>query len=67
MEEKFTLEIIGGVEGDCIALNNYRLAGPKPWGGGAVKKSWKVSREDILRAMGPLNPATPLPTKEEKE
>ena len=25
-----------GVEGDCLVLDDVRIAGPKPWGGGRV-------------------------------
>lgn len=42
-----TLELIAGVEGDSVYLNDYRIAGPKPWGGGRLKKKWKVRLEDI--------------------
>lgn len=53
--EKFvSLEIIRGVAGDAICLCNevgsgYRLAGPKPWGGGTVIKKWKVPLSELIR------------------
>lgn len=49
--DKVTIEVINGCEGKCIAINNYRVAGPKPWGGGTVEKSWTVEKREILRAI----------------
>ena len=36
------IELISGVEGECITVNDTRIAGPKPWGGGKVLKTWNV-------------------------
>lgn len=52
MSEMLALEIIEGVEGKCISLNNYRIAGPKPWGGGKVSWKREISVKDILKAVG---------------
>ena len=46
------IDYIKGVEGDSISINEYRVAGPKPWGGGKIIKSWKATVEDILIAIG---------------
>ena len=35
-----TFEIVRGVEGDCLVLDNTRICGPKPWGGGHVIKTF---------------------------
>lgn len=51
MDNKAIIERIGGCEGDCLALNDMRIAGNKPWGGGTVKQSWNTTIEDILRAI----------------
>lgn len=50
-EKEYELCLIDGVEGSCISLNNYHIAGPTPWGGGRVLKTWKVTLDDILRAV----------------
>ena len=50
-KEKFEIAIIEGVEGNCILLNNFRVVGPKPWGGGRVIEKWQVSLEDIEQAL----------------
>lgn len=49
--QKLKLDLVKGVEGNCIVLNQYRIAGHKPWGGGKVIQSWTVDREDIERAL----------------
>lgn len=36
------IELIKGVEGRCICIDGYRIAGPKPWGGGNVVQTWNV-------------------------
>jgi hypothetical protein len=45
--KKHTLSLVAGVEGTAIYLNGYRIAGPKPWGGGVVRDEWEVSDEDL--------------------
>lgn len=44
---EITIEVVRGVEGDCLAINNLRVVGPKPWGGGKTIKTWKASFEDL--------------------
>lgn len=46
-----TLKLIQGVEGNSLYLNDYRIAGPKPWGGGQVLKTWDVDPADIRKAL----------------
>lgn len=38
-------EVIRGVEGCCLALDDTRIAGPKPWGGGTVIHAWETDEE----------------------
>lgn len=43
-------EVIHGVEGCCLALDDTRIAGPKPWGGGTVIHAWETDKEyGVLR------------------
>lgn len=51
-KEKVTIEIVNGCEGKCIYINDYRVAGSKPWGGGRVETSWTVDKKEILKALG---------------
>ncbi len=39
--------VVQGVEGPSIYLNDFRIAGPKPWGGGSVIYEWEVGDEDL--------------------
>jgi hypothetical protein len=63
MAKKGTVKLVlcQGVEGQCIYLNDYRIAGPKPWGGGRTLHTWVVSVDDLTRAIDGLlvadNPA----------
>jgi hypothetical protein len=43
--------IISGVEGPSVYLDNHRIAGNKPWGGGDVLYEWKADLADILAAL----------------
>lgn len=38
-------EVVQGVEGCCLLLDNERIAGPKPWGGGRVIRSWTTRKK----------------------
>ena len=49
--KRILLEVIDGVEGQAVYLNSYRIAGPKPWGGGKIVKSWDIEIERIRAAM----------------
>ena len=37
--------VIRGVEGCCLVLDDTRIAGPKPWGGGTVIHAWETDKE----------------------
>ena len=59
---KIKIEIISGVEGDCICINGYRVAGPKPWGGGKITKTWDAQLSDIEEAIRHLSEASTRPS-----
>lgn len=54
---KAFIEIIKGVEGNCIGIahekdeGGRRVAGSKPWGGGRVLEKYTTTVEDILEAF----------------
>ena len=52
MVETVRIEEIRGCEGNCITINDTRIAGPKPWGGGYVIKRWDARVDHILQAVG---------------
>ena len=43
---------VSGVEGPSIYVNNYRVAGNKPWGGGSIVAKWIATPRDFLTALG---------------
>lgn len=51
----FTLEVVKW-EGKlhCCYLNNFRIAGSKPWAGGETVKSWPVPLRDLVQAIPDL-------------
>lgn len=59
--QPLVLELVAGVEGDSVYLNDpsdhygYRIAGPKPWGGGKVKQRWILNDSDIPEIRKMLN------------
>ena len=50
-----TIEVVQGVEGPSLSImsngSGYRLAGPKPWGGGQTIYSFVVDPNDLLREV----------------
>ena len=50
-----TIEVVSGCEGPSLYVNGYRIAGPKPWGGGNRTHVWSVLRnrltEDLRRVL----------------
>ena len=55
-DECVIFEVIAGREGACLAVGigedaDYRLAGPKPWGGGKVVHKWTVPLDELLRLL----------------
>lgn len=52
---KTFVEIIGGRAGKCISLNDFRIAGSKPWGGGTVLNKFDTTVEDVLSSIAISN------------
>lgn len=53
--------IIKGVEGLAVYVNDYRIAGSKPWGGGTVVREWTVDEQTLKTAMAQPIPAEKTP------
>jgi len=51
MTEKIRIEIIKGINGNCLAINDYRVAGPKVGVSGKVIQQWIADKEDVLDAF----------------
>lgn len=43
--------IVSGVEGPSVYVNELRVAGPKPWGGGSVICEFRAKRSAIDEAL----------------
>ena len=42
---------------ECVYLNNFRVVGGKPWGGGMTAAEWKLHGRDVLDAFPELRAA----------
>lgn len=51
MSEKILIEIIEGAGGLSICINDYRIAGGKPYGVGRVAKIFPREREMLKRDL----------------
>jgi hypothetical protein len=49
---KVRFEVVRGVEGLALYVNNRRVAGPKPWGGGDPVVVWLIAPEELRDALG---------------
>ncbi len=45
------VEVVSGKEGPCVVINDTRVAGNKPWGGGTIVMEVVVSRERLIAAI----------------
>lgn len=51
MKSKVKIDLIEGVDGYCLTIDDYRVAGPKPWAGGTTKETWMAEKKDLLAAI----------------
>lgn len=53
-----TITVVNGVEGPSVYINDLRVAGPKPWGGGPVVYEWTgVKKAHLEEALATTEPA----------
>ena len=45
-----TIQIVDGPAGPSLYLDDYRIAGPKPWGGGTVLYEFAFKDKDLIAA-----------------
>ena len=50
-DDVYKIMLVDGVEGKSIYLNDYRIAGNKPWGGGKTIAEWETSLPQINKAI----------------
>lgn len=46
------IELVSGCEGYSIYIDDCRVAGAKPWGGGRTVKQWTAKVSKIDEALG---------------
>lgn len=49
--DNVTIEIVNGVGGNAVYINDYRVAGVEPYGGGTVEKIWTIDKKRVLEAL----------------
>jgi hypothetical protein len=61
-DETKTISILymKGVEGNSFYLNDTRIAGPKPWGGGSIIQEKFCSLDDLASALRGIATLTPI-------
>lgn len=60
LDTEVTILHMAGVEGPSVYINDRRVGGPKPWGGGRVVKEWHTTVRDLLEAIvGDHEPGDP--------
>lgn len=42
------IDYVKGVEGNSIYVDDNRIVGKKPWGGGVTLKTWEVDKDTFL-------------------
>lgn len=60
LDETCALDVVSwnGSPAHCAYLNDFRIAGGKPWAGGTTLRSWKgISLRDVIRAFPALQTA----------
>ena len=45
-----TIQVVNGPAGPSLYLDDYRIAGPKPWGGGTVLHEFAFKDKDLIAA-----------------
>lgn len=67
-DQETTILVVSGPEGPSVYIDNYRVAGPKPWGGGEVIHEFKgVQMEDLRRVVVNHGLGIPIPDQETPE
>lgn len=57
--DQHTILVMSGPEGPSLYLDDYRIAGPKPWGGGTVLHEFTFADKDLIAAGFTLAPTPP--------
>lgn len=50
-KKELIIEMVDGIEGGSLYLNDYRIAGPRPLGGGITIARWRANRDTIDKVL----------------
>ena len=50
-DKTIPIMVVAGVEGPSLYVNNFRIVGNKPWGGGKTIYQWEVPLEKLLQYL----------------
>lgn len=50
--DKINICVLQGSESKSLYINDYRVSGPKPWGGGKTIFETDVTKEELYQALG---------------
>jgi hypothetical protein len=50
--DKINICVLQGLEGKSLYINDYRVSGPKPWGGGKIIFEADVTKDELCQALG---------------
>lgn len=59
-DRQHTILVMRGPEGPSLYLDDYRVAGPKPWGGGTVLHEFTFTDKDLIAAGVTLAQPQPI-------
>lgn len=51
-DDTIAIMVVAGVEGPSLYVDDTRVAGPKPWGGGRPLYTFSVSKERLRELVG---------------
>lgn len=51
LDREVEVVVVSGPEGPSLYIADFRVAGPKPWGGGTILHSWSTTLRDLLYGM----------------
>ena len=51
MPKQVKIEVIEVVSGKSLYINDFRVSGPKPWGGGVVIESFTIDKTELKKAL----------------
>jgi hypothetical protein len=50
--DKINICVLQGSEGKSLYVNDYRVSGSKPWGGGKIIFEADVTKDELCQALG---------------